>query len=324
MQYNNTKDTKKLLEIFCSDEYGSSNEEYRKNLIRIVEYYKENGRHQYHIISRFVNEKMMESDDRISYILNNIDEMLRFLAYESEECEKIISDTSTTLNREGIILKLEKLYDHIALEEERLKNNASNMQRSNEQIRIDVVNNFNSITYDFQRKVDEVSGSLNANIITVVGLFSAIIFVFFGGITGMAGVVKGICELKDKEDITIPLLCLTMIGFIMFNIIFFLLYTISKLVDKNIGMTVNSASCNKYSVEDIGNGCYGIWCNGAATSKCYKDYQKALKKVGRKNWIAKKWYVVKNWGVRSVFRFPYVLIINIILIVSTIYLYKQL
>ena len=108
MQYNNTKDTKKLLEIFCSDEYGSSNEEYRKNLIRIVEYYKENGRHQYHIISRFVNEKMMESDDRISYILNNIDEMLRFLAYESEECEKIISDTSTTLNREVIILNIIK------------------------------------------------------------------------------------------------------------------------------------------------------------------------------------------------------------------------
>lgn len=115
MQYNNTKDTEKLLEIFCSDEYESSNEEYRKNLIRIIECYKENGRHQYHIISRFVNEKMMKSDDIISYMLNNIDEMLRFLACESEECEKVISDISTTLNREEIILKLEKLYDHIAL-----------------------------------------------------------------------------------------------------------------------------------------------------------------------------------------------------------------
>ena len=68
---------------------------------------------------------MMKSDDIISYMLNNIDEMLRFLACESEECEKAISDISTTLNREEIILKLEKLYDHIALEEERLKNNAS-------------------------------------------------------------------------------------------------------------------------------------------------------------------------------------------------------
>ncbi len=323
MKNSYTKNTEDLLKIFYSDQYGIEEKELKESLEKISRYYDKYTRHQYHIVSHFVNETMKESDDAISYILCNIEELINLLSYDPEKYDKIIRNVSD-LSVDDIRLNLEKLYDHIALEEERLTINASNIQRSKEQIKTDVINNFNSITYDFQRKVDEVSGALNANIITVVGLFSAIIFVFFGGITGMAGVVKGICELKDKEDITIPLLCLTMIGFIMFNIIFFLLYTISKLVDKNIGMTVNSASCNKYSVEDIGNGCYGIWCNGAATSKCYKDYQKALKKVGRKNWIAKKCYVVKNWGVRSIFRFPYVLIINIILIVSTIYLYKQL
>lgn len=277
MQYNNTKE---ILEIFCSDEYGSSNETYKEDLIRIVKYYEENGRHQYHIISRFVNEKMQGSEDIISYILNNIDEMLTFLAYRSEECDKIISDISI-LKREEIILKLEKLYDHIALEEERLKNNASNMQRSNEQIRIDVIDNFNSITNDFQRKVDEVSGSLNANIITVVGLFSAIIFVFFGGVTGMSEVVKGICKLSKKEDLIIPLICVNALGFAIFNIVFLLLYSISKIVDKNIGSTIDYGKYVWYSVEEKGEDCYKLLKDEKQIA-CYDNRQKAYKKKEKK------------------------------------------
>ena len=69
------------------------------------------------------NERMQEGEDSISYILNNIDAMLAFLEYRRENCERIIRDSSD-LEIDKIILNLEKLYDHIALEEERLKNNA--------------------------------------------------------------------------------------------------------------------------------------------------------------------------------------------------------
>ena len=126
-------------------------------------------------------------------ILQSMEFRLAFLEYRRENCDQIIRESSD-LEIDKIILNLEKLYDHIALEEERLKNNAVNMRVSNNQIQNNVMNTFNSIMDSFQGKVDEVSGSLNANIITVVGLFSAIIFVFFGGITGMSALVKGICE----------------------------------------------------------------------------------------------------------------------------------
>ncbi len=83
-------------------------------------------------------------------------------------------------------MNLEKLYDHIALEEERLKNNAVNMRVSNNQIQNNVMNTFNSIMDSFQGKVDEVSGSLNANIITVswiIFLLSCLFWWHYGNVS---------------------------------------------------------------------------------------------------------------------------------------------
>ena len=67
MQYNNTKDTEKLLKIFYSDEYGFEEEELSKSLKEVVKYYDKHTRHQYHIISRFVNERMQEGDGNSTY-----------------------------------------------------------------------------------------------------------------------------------------------------------------------------------------------------------------------------------------------------------------
>lgn len=323
MQYNNSMDTEELLKIFYSDEYGVDKNELSKSLKEVAKYYDKHTRHQYHIISRFVNEKMQESEDAISYILNNIDAMLAFLEYRRENCERMLRDFSD-LEIDKIILNLEKLYDHIALEEERLKNNAVNMRISNNQIQNNVINTFNSIMESFQRKVDEVSGSLNANIITVVGLFSAIIFVFFGGITGMSTLVTGVCKLKSKKDLTIPLICVCAVGFVIFNIVFLLLYSISKIVDKNIGTTIKGREYVWYDIEKKNENCYGITKNGSSTGKEYKTQKKAENKIKRKRklWDAKETFFMCIKKV--LFRFPYVLVVNVIFVLGIIYLYKQL
>jgi len=323
MQYNNSMDTEELLKIFYSDEYGVDKNELSKSLKEVAKYYDKHTIHQYHIISRFVNEKMQESEDAISYILNNIDAMLAFLEYRRENCERMLRDFSD-LEIDKIILNLEKLYDHIALGEERLKNNAVNMRISNNQIQNNVINTFNSIMESFQRKVDEVSGSLNANIITVVGLFSAIIFVFFGGITGMSTLVTGVCKLKSKKDLTIPLICVCAVGFVIFNIVFLLLYSISKIVDKNIGTTIKGREYVWYDIEKKNENCYGITKNGSSTGKEYKTQKKAENKIKRKR---KLWDVKETFFMcikKVLFRFPYVLVVNVIFVLGIIYLYKQL
>lgn len=72
MQYKNTKDTEKLLKIFYSDEYGFDEEKIKLNLKEVSKYYGTHTRHQYYIVSRFVNQKMKESGDAINGILDNI------------------------------------------------------------------------------------------------------------------------------------------------------------------------------------------------------------------------------------------------------------
>lgn len=325
MQYNNTKDTNDLLNIFSSDDFSIEGDELNENLKKVVDYYSKHTRHQYHIISRFVNKKMEESEDSINYILNNIDGMLAFLKYNQEWCgSAIASETKERLSFEDILLNLEKLYDHIALEEERIKTNGIIIRNSNNEIENNVINTFNSIVNSFQNKVDEISNSLNANIITVVGLFSAIIFVFFGGITSLSELINGIWEIKTKGDLIIPLIVILVVGFIIFNIVFLLLYSISKIVDKNIGTAVSFRNQRWYWVEEIREGCYGVFFDDEQIGKCYRSKEKAERKAKRKRKLSSIKAGIQQIGKKLFLRFPYVTIINSILIAGIVYLYFQL
>lgn len=322
MKDNYNKDTDLLLSIFSSDEFRMEEEGLADNLRKIAKYYDKNGRHQYHIISHFVYMKMNEGEDIVSYILNNIDSMLTFISYRKDKCEKIVSKNSD-LHIDDIVLDLEKLYDHIALEEERLINNGNVIQNSKNEIERNVINTFDSIFRNFQSKVDETSNSLNANIITVVGLFSAIIFVFFGGAIALSDVINGILGLKEKDDLTLPLIVLLAVGFVLFNIIFLLLYSISKIVDKNIGCSVSYPSGWWYHVEENEHGKY-IAYRGVKEIKEFEEDKKAQKYVSRRIFLSNIRGRISSIAKRIFLRFPYVFIINFIFVSGIVYLYMKL
>ena len=322
MKNSYNKDTDLLLSIFSSDEFAMEEEGLADNLRKIAKYYDKNGRHQYHIISHFVYMKMNEGEDIVSYILNNIESMLTFISYRKSKCEKIVSKNSN-LHIDDIVLDLEKLYDHIALEEERLINNGNVIQNSKNEIERNVINTFNNIIDNFQNKVDEVSNSLNANIITVVGLFSAIIFVFFGGAIALSELINGILKLKEKDDLTLPLIVLLTVGFILFNIIFLLLYSVSKIVDKNIGCSVSYPNGWWYHVEEDGNGKYSVY-RGVKVIKEFEEDKKAQKYMSKRMFFSQIRGWISSVGKRIFLRFPYVFIINVILISGIIYLYMKL
>lgn len=324
MHYNNTNDTKNLIQMFSTEGY-SLEDGVVDEIERIVEFYSLHTRHQYHVISRFVNERMSESEDAISYILNNIDYILNELHYKKEEYEPIIEKASESkLSVEDIVLNLEKLYDHIALEEERIMNNATVIRKSKSEIEDSVINQFNSITDDFRRKVDETSNSLNANIITVVGLFSAIIFVFFGGITSLSDLLNGIWEIREKKELTYPLIAILVTGFIIFNVVFLLLYVIAKIVDKNIGSSVSGCTARWYDVEEINDGCYGVFWGDKQYGKCYRDRRKAEKQAEIRRCMSRMKDGIMQIFKKMFLRFPYVTVINVVFIAGIVCLYFTL
>ena len=136
--------------------------------------------------------------------------------------------------------------------------------------------------------------------------------------------VKGIFELTNKKELTIPLICVCAVGFVIFNIVFLLLYSISKIVDKNIGTTVNGREYVWYDIEKKDENCYEIIKNGKSTGKYCNTQQKVEKKI---KWKQRWWNIREAVFMcikKVLFRFPYVLIVNIIFVVGIIYLYKQL
>lgn len=322
MRYNNARNTNEILELFASTNF-SVEDTMQDNIEKIVKYYDKNKRHKYHVISRFVYKKMENGEDAVEYLLDNVEAILDFLKDESEESKQIIKSVSSSLSIDKLILFLEKLYDHISLEEERFIKNNQIIAKSRKEIEEGVVNTFESIAKSFEARVIEVTDSLNTNVMTMVGLFSAIIFVFFGGITGMSSVVKHIVNLKEREDIILPLIIILAIGLVLFDIIFLLLYTISKFTDKNIGSVVPGDISYWYGYEKSDEANEWKVNLYMGKEKKFSTENEAKRYIEKRNKMSKVKNNIFSVFKRLVLRFPYVFIVNTSFVVAIIYLYAN-
>lgn len=318
------KETEELIGVF-GENFCEDDEYIEKSVTLIVKYYMKNGRHSYNTISKIINSKLDQGEDSIIYILFNIKEFMALIKSTEKNYEEQISKISSKKYcLEDIVQKLEKLYDHISLEETRIKYNSKMVNKSNMMIENNVMNQFNTTIIEFQNKLDETTNSLNSNIITIVGLFSAIIFVFFGGLTSLSNIVSGIIQIKSLDEIKVPLIVILSFGLIMFNTVFLLLYSVSKIVDKNIGCYVN---CNRpyYYACDSGDGYYSVSSGYKVLSK-HSSYEEALNVAEKKNNCKMEglFYWIRAIFVKVIFRFPHVFLINLILITAIIFLYKNL
>lgn len=306
-------------EDFMSEDSTSDEKIEQNNVKKLAQFYSQNKRHQYHIISRYIYSKMKKGEDAIDYMLNNIETTLDYVNYNKEKCADILEKEECKIQIDELVLKLQKLYDHISLEEERLVNNSQVMEENTKQIKEDTANTFQDALNQFQERVQQVYDSLNTNIISVVGLFSAIIFVFFGGISGVSSIAASLFELEKKPDLILPMIVLLAIGFVMFNIIFLLLYAISKLTDKNIGCVVPRSIAVDYFVKKDAK--KYIVCSGEREIKVYDNQMKAEHYAATRRKLSR--YGNKFFSIfrRLVLRFPYVFIVNMFLVVSIIYLY---
>lgn len=320
------REIKTLLDTFTDVSFDLENENAKKVIRKVAEFYKNDYRHQYHEISRYVNSKI-EEEDSLGYILNNIKSLIGYLKMNSKDADKILKKIDEKNLSKEIIRVLQKLYDHIALEEERILKNREIIDESKDEIQDEIINRFEEIGDEFKKQTLEVSSSLNANVITIVGLFSAIIFVFFGGVTGMSTIVGGIMELKTKQDLAIPIIMLLIIGLVIFNIIFLLLYSVAKIINKNIGLIIEMPNTKWYYIEEDqrDDKIYFLVINeDGEQEKVFTDNKKAQKYVKRKEANSRR--ISKTIGLfkRIFFRYPYMVLINIIFIGSIIILYQTI
>lgn len=121
----------------------------------------------------------------------------------------------------------------------------SQQNRESKQLQREFYGKINSFENDFNNMKNEFIsfenklGNIQNEFIGILSIFSAIIIAFFGGIQVLGQVISSI---KGANFYLLTMVTIV-VGLILFNIIYMLLYTVSKIISKNIGISISK--CKK-------------------------------------------------------------------------------
>lgn len=188
-------------------------------------------------------EKKIIKGDKVKY-----NYMLTYIKGKDIETRSKLLDNADKYidTHKDIDEKLMRILNHILLEVPRvddmefLSRESSKLSKMNR----DIKKELRSQKDTFKDHESKMEGMQN-QFISILGIFAAIILTFFGGISILGSVLNNINAISKYRLIFVVLL----IGFVMFNIIYMLLYAISKLTGKFISVKVNSCrECNKSNI----------------------------------------------------------------------------
>lgn len=206
----------------------------------LIEFYLVNERHRYAKVASYINKKAVDDEQVMSFIMLNINDIINDINKNSSCIVSIIDETKkgtqyedSDFQVENLRKNLEKLNDHIELEFDR----AMLSQKREKQTFSNILVEYNKIANESKQSIEDkanrIEEKLSNTVISVLGIFSAIIIAFFGGLNVLGNIFTHISNSGVSSYRLIFMSCLT--GFIVFNIIFMLLHFISKMLDKNMG-----------------------------------------------------------------------------------------
>lgn len=177
-------------------------------------------------IYNFIEKNFIQDRLIYSVISNQVYNLQEWQINDLENASlKLVEYTNNFKDNQQIIKIITKLADHIdlALAQERyfIDYNKNDLNK-----KIDEVDKFMN---DVDRLNDNFN-NLNTQIISVLGIFTAIAFILFGGISSAASILEKI----DKISIGLMLVFGGVWGLIEYNTVYFLIYYVSKLTKINI------------------------------------------------------------------------------------------
>lgn len=210
----------------------------------IEAFYKEGNIHLYSETFLIVNDS---ENDEIDYIIKNLQSIFSILDRKeskvSSRIEKLIDFIQMEQMREVHIeedheKKLMDLIQTVANKQLEAVNEVQKETMENKQYveeKLEAIrNSYHELTVlqkqaneEFEKQAREIE-KFNGNLVSVLGIFGAIIVAFFGGLSFLGGVLDNMHNVSAYRLIFIGALYL--VG--LFNIIFLLFYCISKLVHK--------------------------------------------------------------------------------------------
>lgn len=211
----------------------------------VKNYYANNKRHKYSEISSY----LMETDD-IEYLLENLKNIQKRLGEFPE-------NDSTSI-------KVFKLIDHITLELNRTKYNSKSfmdMQLASmnavlsdatkkisstvKELRQEQAQKINFEIEEFRSETEDLKEKVNdaySQFVSILGIFSAVVLVFFGGMTAFSAIFANMQNINRFKLAFITAL----VGMIIFNLVFMFLYILAKLLGREIVASKASEVTGKF------------------------------------------------------------------------------
>lgn len=267
----NAKDSQlgSLLDKLAND-INYSTENHSQDIDTLAEIYSEEYRHSYAKISLKV-QNILENDASKGECLSNNIQVLKEEIIKKSVSSQLDSDD----NFKNLLKNIIKLNDHVNLEigrynlltekinriviEKASEENPKQVYNENIEKRLNKLEKnqekSENLVLGVAEKLDKVDEKLEKNSmssITTLTIFSAVILAFTGSITFTAGVFSGMSKVSSFRIVFITAL----IGLVVFNLIFMLLFIVGRMVGKSV-----CCKCKYYTEDGSGLECGSGYCN---------------------------------------------------------------
>ena len=193
-------------------------------------YIKKYDRLLYTVLSDAIYESFIKNEEKEDFILGNIDYLL-------DLCNNDIEESFNSSNKNE--LKDKKYVRKVALKIKDHTNLAIRQYRTLKQTDDEYKRKFSEQIGGFKEKLTQ---DITSQLITLVGIFTAIAFVVFGGISSLGSIFSDI----NKKSIIKLIISSSIWGIAMFNLIFGFLLGISKMTGLNISSSNSRDFIKKY------------------------------------------------------------------------------
>lgn len=193
-------------------------------------YIKKYDRLLYTVLSDAIYESFIKNEEKEDFILGNIDYLL-------DLCNNDIEENFNSSNKNE--LKNKKYVRKVALKIKDHTNLAIRQYRTLKQTDDEYKRKFSEQIGVFKEKLTQ---DITSQLITLVGIFTAIAFVVFGGISSLGSIFSDI----NKKSIIKLIISSSIWGIAMFNLIFGFLLGISKMTGLNISSSNSRDFIKKY------------------------------------------------------------------------------
>ncbi len=284
-----TKELEILMDVLCDKDFSKNVRKVESWTNKLLSIYREGYRHKYSSI--FYKLQLIFSNDDVDIDLGStIGENLIFLSQQLQT--QLGNDPDNEIIKDAI-KGFNKFSDHINLEIGRYnfllgkisKLNGKNKNGFNQQqydelsMRIEnvsgAVDKIRPVTVNAQKELDNLDNKLENNkisSITALTIFSAVVLAFSGGITFVSGVFQGISDVSPYRLVFI----VSLIGFILFNTIFSLLFMVGKITGKSISTKCKYLTNSKLCIECGDGFCSKQYARSSVLCKIWHKYSYVL------------------------------------------------